>query len=399
MTAASTTVPPRAYHGPALLRHGFRPFFLAAGLWAALAMVLWLAMLTGRIDLPTAFDPLSWHIHEMLFGFVAAAIAGFLLTAIPNWTGRLPVRGAPLAALALVWLAGRFAVGLSAWTGPVAAAFVDVAFLCLLGAVALREVVAGGNWRNLPVTAVIGILAVANLLMHLETIALTDLDGAGPRLAVATVAFLITMIGGRIVPSFTRNWLAKRGASKLPGGFGLLDKATLVVTAATGLIWTLIPDHPAVGAAALLAALLHAVRLARWRGLRTGAEPLVLVLHLGYVWLPVGFALIGFAIFWPGLGSSAALHALTAGAMGTMILAVMTRATLGHLGRPLNADSATSLIYLTVLLAAATRVFGPLAEGGGQAAFSISGLLWITAFVLFVVRFGPMLLGLRQSAD
>lgn len=398
MTAASTTVPPRAYHGPALLRNGFRPFFLAAGLWSVLAMVLWLAMLTGRIDLPTAFDPLTWHIHEMLFGFVAAAVAGFLLTAIPNWTGRLPVRGAPLAALALIWLAGRFAVGLSAWTGPVAAAVVDVAFLCLLGAVALREVVAGGNWRNLPVTAVIGVFAVANLLMHLEAIALGDLDGAGPRLAIATVAFLITLIGGRVVPSFTRNWLAKRGEARLPGAFGPLDKATLVATALTGLAWTAVPDHPAVGAMALLAALLHALRLARWRGLRTGAEPLVLVLHLGYVWLPVGFGLIGLAIFFPALGSSAALHALTAGAMGTMILAVMTRATLGHLGRPLTADSMTSLIYLTVLLAAATRVFGPLVEGGGHAAFSISGMLWITAFALFVVRFGPMLLGSRLQA-
>ena len=199
----------RAYSGPALLSFGFRPFFLGAGLWSVAGMLLWLAVYAGDVTLPTAFIPRDWHVHEMLYGYVPAVVAGFLLTAIPNWTGRLPVSGLPLAALAGLWLAGRIAIAVSAAIGPILAAVIDVAFLATFAAVALREIVAGRNWRNLRVLAVLAVLIGGNVLFHLEAIR----DGAadyGIRVGLAGAVGLIMLVGGRIVPSFTRNWLARR---------------------------------------------------------------------------------------------------------------------------------------------------------------------------------------------
>ena len=231
---------------PALFDRGFRPFFLLAGLWAPVALLLWLTMLAGSLEPPTAMDPLAWHVHEMLFGFVAVAIAGFLLTAVPGWAGRPPLRGPPLAALAALWAAGRIAVALVA-------------------------------------------------------------------------------------------------------------------------------------------------RLARWRGLATAAEPLLWVLHLGYLWLPVGLALLAVSMLAPAVPQSVALHALTAGAMATMILAMMTRATLGHTGRPLTASRATAAIYLSVTAAAAARLASGLADDAGPVLLHASAA-WVAAFALFVLVYGPMLL-------
>ncbi|MGH6930714.1 MAG: NnrS family protein, partial [Dongiaceae bacterium] len=164
----------RSSTGPALLQEGFRPFFLGAALWSALALCLWLGSLAGHVALPTAFDALTWHAHEMIFGFAAATVSGFLLTAIPNWTGRLPLQGGPLAALALTWLAGRAAIAVSAWIGALPAAAIDLAFLVLLLMAVLREIAAGRNWRNLPMPAALGLLIAANLLVHIEAIGMAD---------------------------------------------------------------------------------------------------------------------------------------------------------------------------------------------------------------------------------
>jgi uncharacterized protein involved in response to NO len=169
MSAKTAGIPRcRPFAGPALLRQGFRPFFLGAGVWAVVAMVLWISAIQGYVAIPTLFDPIGWHAHEMLFGFVVAAIAGFLLTAIPNWTGRMPLQGLPLAALVAAWLAGRAAVFGSAWIGGGIAATLDLSFLALLVAVVLREIFAGRNWRNLPMPAVLGGLLVANALTHAD---------------------------------------------------------------------------------------------------------------------------------------------------------------------------------------------------------------------------------------
>ena len=391
----------RAYSGPAILAVGFRPFFLGAGLWAAGAVALWLAQLAGWPALPSAFDPIAWHAHEMLFGYVTAVIAGFLLTAIPNWTGRLPVCGRQLGGLFALWCAGRVAIGVSAWIGPAPAAALDLAFPAALCAVVLREIAAGGNWRNLPVAAIVAVLAASNGLVHLEVLGLapTQYLGAdlGLRLGIAAVAVLIMLVGGRVVPSFTRNWLAKRGEAVLPRPFGRLDRLAVAATVAAGLAWTFAPEAPASGALALLAAALGGARLAGWRGHRTRAEPLVWVLHLGYAWLVAGFALMGAAVLVPALPQSAALHALTAGAMGTMTLAIMTRATLGHSGRALTAGPGTAAIYALVGAAALLRVLAPLTALDAALLFGLSGLAWIGAFALFVVLYGPLLVGPRRA--
>lgn len=217
----------RPFDGPALLRQGFRPFFLGAGTWSVAAMALWILTLQGYVAIPTAFDAVGWHVHEMLFGFVVAAIAGFLLTAIPNWTGRMPLQGVPLAGLVAVWLVGRLAVYVSAWIGAGIAAALDLSFLALLLAVVLREILAGRNWRNLPIPVVLTGLLAANALTHLDAAGIAATGALGQRLAIGIVILLISLIGGRIVPSFTLNWLKKRGEARLPARFGPADRVAL----------------------------------------------------------------------------------------------------------------------------------------------------------------------------
>jgi uncharacterized protein involved in response to NO len=382
----------RPFDGPALLSQGFRPFFLGAGIWALAAMALWIAILHGTVLLPTAFDPVAWHVHEMLFGFVIAAIAGFLLTAIPNWTGRMPLQGFPLAVLAGVWLAGRLAVGGSAWIGAGIAAVLDLSFLTLLLGVVLREILAGRNWRNLPMPVVLGGLLTANALIHADAVGLAATGPLGQRLGIAIVILLISLVGGRIIPSFTLNWLKKRGELNLPASFGALDRGALGLAAAALAIWVVAPGNPLGGAALIAAGLANLIRLLRWRGHLTLIEPLVWSLHLGFVWVPVGLFLIGLSILRPDVPPAAGLHALTAGAMGGMTLAVMTRATLGHTGRLLAADRWTAAVYLLVAAAAALRVAAPFSADVYPPLLWTSGLAWSMAFGLFAVHYGRMLL-------
>jgi uncharacterized protein involved in response to NO len=384
----------RDYAGPALLAYGFRPFFLAAGLWAALNILFWLPLYQGALTVPSLFSPLDWHIHEMLYGYVAAAIAGFLLTAIPNWTGRLPVSGWPLGLLALLWFAGRVAVLESAAIGGVAAAAIDVGFLLTLGAVAAREIIAGKNWRNLRVLAVLGVLIAGNIVFHAEVLRYGAAD-YGIRIGIGATILLIALIGGRIVPSFTSNWLARNNPGRLPQPFSRFDAATLAVTALALIAWVVAPAQPVVGALMIVAGVLHAMRLARWAGDRTFAEPLVLVLHAAYAFVPLGFLLLGASACVSAVPASAGVHAWTGGAIGLMTLAVMTRATLSHTGHELKAGAATQMIYICIAAAALLRIVA--AFTGSMILLEYAGMAWIAGFACFVLLYGP-LLAMQQPA-
>jgi uncharacterized protein involved in response to NO len=377
---------------PALFTQGFRPFFLATGLWSAVALAVWIVMFTTGTTVPSRFDPLAWHIHEMLFGFVMAAIAGFLLTAIPNWTGRLPVSGSPLALLAGLWLLGRIACLISALVPAWIAIAADLSFPVVLVGVVAREIVVGRNWRNLPMVAPVSVLGIANLLMHLEADGVAVPSGLGWRLGLATVIVLISVMAGRIVPSFTRNWLAKRPGSDLPAGHGRIDRVALGILHAGLIGWAFLPEFRPIGLLLLLGAAINLWRLLRWRGFATAAEPLLLILHVGYAWLCFGAALLGAALLGADVPLSAAIHALTAGAIGTMILAVMTRATRGHTGRDLSADLVTVLIYCLVTLAAITRIVAAFGSTWTMPLLIMSAGLWIAAFAGFVLGYGPMLI-------
>ena len=322
----------------AILRQGFRPFFLGAALWAPLALALWLGMLAGVLSLPLAFDPLAWHQHEMLFGYAGAVLAGFLLTAIPNWTGRPPISGLPLLGLVLLWAAARGLNLVGAATDPGLPAAVDVGFCLALVGLALREIVIGRSWRNLPVLALLTCFAVGCALSQAGTLGLATGE-LGRRMGFGAVFVLMALIGGRVVPSFTRNWMVQSGAGILPAPLDRFDHATVAVLAAAILSWIAAPVSGLAGGLLVIAGAGLLARLARWRGASTVAQPLILILHLGYGWLGAGLALLGLAILWPAVvGTPAAMHALTAGAIGTMTLAIMTRATLGHTGRALTAD-------------------------------------------------------------
>jgi uncharacterized protein involved in response to NO len=392
MTAAEV----RAYRGPALFSFGFRPFFLFGTAWAGLAAPLWAAIYLGGGGLVLGAPGRDWHVHEMLFGYLSAVIAGFLLTAVPNWTGRLPVTGRPLALLFGLWAAGRAAMLAQAWLGGGAAA-VDSAFLAAFAAVIWREVLAGRNWRNLPVCALVTLFAAANIGFHLRGVspALADLC---ERIALAAPATLITLIGGRIIPSFTRNWLAQRKPALEPAPFGLFDKVVLVETGAALIAWTVWPTELATGVLLALAGLANLARLARWRGLATGREALVWIMHAGYAWLGVGLVGLGLSILAPAfVPRSAAFHALTAGAFGVMTLAVMTRASLGHTGRPRTADRKTQAIYLAVNGAALARVLAGLLLTQQPWLLGLSAVLWSCAFLGFALAYGPLLLKRRSG--
>ena len=376
---------------PPFLRGGFRPFFFGGSAWAVVALILWLTTLAGGMTLPTHFEPLAWHRHEMLFGFVGAIVAGFLLTAIPNWTGRLPIAGPPLAALFALWAAARIAILFSDVTGAAVAAAVDTGFYLVLAALAAREVISARN-RNFPIVGMVFLLGLTAALDHASMAGLIDDADLGVRGAIALVVMMISLVGGRIVPSFTRNWLQKQGQKRsLPTQPNRIDLLVLAVSAVALISWIASPFSSLAGGLLLAAAAAQMARLARWSGLRAVRDPLVFILHVGYAWIPVGLALLGSSVLGADVPRSAAIHALTGGAMGTMILAVMTRATLGHTGRELRANAQTVFLYVLVSVGAGLRVGAPLGLVDYRIGMEASAVAWIGAFVIFLGVYGPIL--------
>lgn len=391
----TTSEQSRRWQGPAVFSYGFRPFFLFGTVWAALAMLIWILMLSGHFTLPSRLDPISWHAHEFLFGYLGAVIAGFLLTAVPNWTGRLPVVGWHLSGLFGLWVAGRIAVATSLLWPTALAEMVDLSFPLVLGAVILREIVAGKNWRNLVVLVLLSIFALANLAYHIDAAGgEIAAQGIGMRIGISAVVLMISVIGGRVVPSFTRNWLARINAQRLPvPPMQRFDKVVLLATVAALTLWVVKPDHLLSGGSLLVIGLLHSARLIRWQGGQTLSEPLLWVLHLGYGFLPLGALFGAFAIFWSDLLSAvAAQHLWMAGAFGLMSMAMMTRATLGHTGQELRAGRGTLAIYLALIGSVFARLAAGFWSDAAMTLYTVSACLWIAAFVGFALFYGQALM-------
>jgi uncharacterized protein involved in response to NO len=387
------------FAGPTLFTAGFRPFFLGAAIWAAIAIPLWLALYNGVMPLPTALAPIVWHAHELIYGYGSAVVAGFLLTAIPNWTGRMPLQGYPLIGLFAAWIAGRAAVLASGLSGPWLTAGIDLLFPIAFTLAMAREIFAGRNWRNLPVLAALTLLGIGNLLVHIAAVGLADTADVGNRLGVAILLMLIALIGGRIIPSFTGNWLRKtKPGVPPPTPGGSLDTGALTVVILALLRWVVFPDGTATSWILVAGGLAAALRLVRWRGCTTCREPLLFVLHVGYGWLACGLLMLGLDGLYPLLGLAGALHALTVGAIGTMTLAVMTRASLGHTGRALAADKATVTLYILINIAALSRVIAAFATLWQQQILIVSGCAWSAAFLLFAIHYGRLFLQPRARS-
>ncbi|WP_353859038.1 NnrS family protein [Azospirillum formosense] len=384
---------------PLIFAYGFRPFFLLSGLAAPVLLAAWIAVLATGSWPDGAVPAASWHAHEMLFAFVVAAVAGFLLTAVPSWTGTKALSGRPLAGLTALWLAGR--VALLPFVGvplPIAA-ILDLAFLPALGVALAGPLVAAGKIRNTAFLVLLGLLTAANLLFHLDWLGV--LPGStvlGETLAIGVVLMMIAVIGGRIVPAFTRNALRLRGLDGTVVSRPWVEKVTLVSTLLMIPADLALPGTAVAGLLALVAALAHALRLAGWQPARTLDQPILWVLHLGYAWVPAALALKAAHLLGAGVDSSAWVHALTAGAFATMIVAVMTRASLGHTGRMLVVTRPTVAGYILLTAAALLRVLAPELPGGLYwTALEGAGAAWIAAFACYLYVYGPILLAPRAD--
>lgn len=380
--------------GLVLFSYGFRPFFLGAAVWAVVAMTLWIAALAGHLEVAGSYGAHAWHAHEMLFGFAPAVLAGFLLTAVPNWTGRLPVSGWPLAGLFALWLAGRAALLSPDVIGIPPAAAIDGLFLPALLLICAREVVAGRKWKDLKVLGGLLALSLADACFHF-TVVTGDHVHIAMRLGISAYVALVTIIGGRILPSFTRNWLNRAGRTEFPVPYNHFDTLAILTGIAALGAWTLVPNHSLTAVAALAAALLHTVRLARWRGWRTWPEMLLVILHVAYAFVPLGFAAISIG----ALGfveERSVMHVLTVGAIAAMMLAVMTRASRGHTGYPLTASRLTAASYAAVVTSALLRPLAEILPAVAASLYAVSGSAWILAFALFCIEYGPILARKRR---
>ena len=362
-----------------VLSGAYRVFFPAAGVMAALAVPLWL-WVHGGADLPAGQISQAWHVHEMLFGYLGAALAGFLLTAIPNWTNRPALTGLPLLALFGLWLTGR--VAMFAAPDMAVTAALALAFPLVLAAFATREIVLGGNTRNLVVAGLIWLFAAAQAVM------LWGDPWLAQRMGLALAACMITLIGGRVTPAFTRNWLKAQGRDVTVPAFGMIDRVALITTIAAALSWVILDAHVLTGLLALAAALTQALRLSRWRGRAVASEPLLLALHAAYAWLVVGWAVLAVDALGLADMGTGTVHAFGAGAVGAMTLIVMIRALLGHSGRAITANRLDVISLALVHLGAVLRLASSLSDTSGL--LTASGTIWALGFAAFALRALPL---------
>ncbi len=379
-----------AGRGIVLLASPFRLFFLLAGIDAIIAIAVWICLYLGHGSWSGPVAPMVWHGHEMVFGYTAAVIAGFILTAVSNWTQTKPWNGRPLALLAVLWLAGRLAWAAAPWLPAPLVAAVDLSFLPVLAWMVAVPLLATGNRRNLIFVALFTALFVANLLIHLEALGvLHDGGHRGLILAVTLIMLFMTVLGGRVIPMFTGNALRRRGENVEIKAVPALERAALITLLVVALLDLVVEGSAAAGIAALAAAVVHGARMSRWQSGRTLGDPLLWVMHLGYGWLVVGLALRGLAALAPDvIPPVVALHAFTTGAIGTLTLGIMTRVSLGHTGRPFVAAPVTVVCYGLVTVAALSRVSVPiLAPALTAAAMALTAALWVGAFLLFLIEY------------
>lgn len=376
-----------------ILAHPFRPFFLSVGIYGTLVILAWVAFLLGGWPLPLGSSPLQWHSHEMLYALVPAAIAGFVLTAMTNWTGAQPLRGLGLGALVLLWVAGRVVMWLAGWLPAWLVAAVDLSFLLVLAIYVAAILLRHNNHRNLVLVVVLALLFGGNALMHAGFLTgRTQLLTTGQLLAFDLITFLMVLIAGRITPAFSANWLRQRGANPAwVRTFPWLDRAALSSVALLLILDAFSADASVIGLVALVAAVANGLRLAAWSGWRLATEPLLWILHLAYLWIVAGLLLRGAGVFVPGIPGTVWQHAIGLGAVATLILGVMTRVALGHTGRPLQLPRFALVIYLAIIAATVLR----LLTAGGLLNFrlgvSLSALCWVVAFGCFVVIYLPIL--------
>jgi uncharacterized protein involved in response to NO len=374
-----------------LLRLGFRPFYLGAALVACLTVPLWVASMLGWVVLNLPVAPLLWHAHEMLFGFATAVIIGFLLTAVKAWTGLATPRGALLGALALLWFAARVA----AVVAPYAVyAVLDVVLLPVVAGILLQLLLRARNRRNLPLMGVLVLLSLANGAFHLAVLGVVNLPPVQALYAgLALIVMIECVMAGRVVPAFT---MSVNPGLKLQVQRPL-EITILAVTALALVLWVCAPAGMGTVTALVgaLAAVLHAVRMGRWKPWITRNRPILWILHASYAWIPVGFVLL--ALVPLGLVvSSAAVHAFAVGATGGLIIGMLTRTARGHTGRPLQASRLEVLAYGLVMAAAVVRVLLPLAAPHWYAgALVVAALAWSTAFAIYLVLYTPWLVQTR----
>ncbi|MYM33466.1 NnrS family protein [Duganella sp. FT94W] len=388
MTLLRIDEPATAKAGHPLWRLGFRPFYMVAATFSALAIPLWMAQYFGWLPHGTNVGYM-WHIHEMVFGMAAAVVVGFLYTAGYNWTGFwTPVRG-HLAALVALWLAGRLAMLIAP---PLAAAVIDWLFLPFAAWPLFRVMQKANNQRNYFLVGLLGLMAIANAVFHAIALGWLAVALAAPvEAAILVIVMMEAAIGTRIIPMFTRN-----GA---PGSTPLVqpkvDKASLGLLALSALCWVAQAPKWLFAPVALAAAALVLVRLYRWQALSTLSVPLLWIMHLSYAWIAAGFVLLVLAR-WNLVSVSAGFHALTVGSMAGLILGMITRTTLGHTGRPLKAGRAERCMFMLIQLSAFARVASALGfDTSHGMVLMISAGLWTAAFAVYAIVYVPYLSSAR----
>lgn len=377
----------------AIFYYGFRPFFLAAAFHAAVMIPLWIFLIHGDAGVLFGMNTLQWHMHEMLFGFLSAAIAGFVLTATPNWTGKPGWAGMPLAALTVLWLLGRL-LSFPFWSVPLwISACTDLLFIPVLLGFILYSLASAKNVHNYYIALMLGLYWVADLLCWFDLLANTGTWERGIYLGFDTVLMLVIIIGGRVIPSFTTNYLKRMGTDPEIRMNSGLDKFAMLAVLALSILHQLPMPEAIIGVVALGASLLHFLRLKQWHSLRTRKDALVWILHVAYLWVPVALFLHAAQFIWHVQFASAWRHAFSVGVFSCMIMAIMSRAALGHTGRTLQAPTFMVAGYISLIAAGILRVFvAPLMNGSGYyIALTFSGVLWVAAFLVYLIIYAPIL--------